>query len=220
MKKNIILIGSNSNFVKNVLNEPEFLTNYNKIYLLSHRSYNGKNNKYNIVENINPFYLVNILKEIFDTYSTKIKWDILVSNTPPQMSNFNDMIIKEWSFTTLKIMNYLSFSSNVNKVIFLGSCLSFVPLFNNCFYKSLKKIEFQMFHNLNFYNNNNNKICYCILPPLKPGVVGLGKFFSQDIKFWSKKIMNEFDETNKLILPSGLIGVILKTILITKLVKL
>ena len=218
MKKNLILIGSNSNFVQNILREPSYLTKYSKIYLISHRSYKGQDRTCEIFENINPFNLVDILKQIIDTCSATKKWDILVSNTPPQTSNFDDIVIREWSLTTLKIMNYLSASNCVNKVIFLGSCLSFVPLFNNCFYKSLKKIEFNMFYDLKYYNYS--RVGFCVLPPLRPGVVGMGKLFSQDIKFWSKKVMNEFDKSNKLILPSGVIGIVLKVILMTKLVKI
>lgn len=218
MNKNIIFIGSNSNFVQDILKNKYLLKKYSKIYLLSHRKYNYNRINKIIIENVNPFEIISVLKQIIQKSEKTVLWDILISNTPPQSLNFDDHIIREWSITSIKIMNFLSHLSNINRAIFLGSSLSFVPFLKNSKYKTIKKIEFEMFYYMGFYEEK--KIGFCILPPISPGVQGIGRFFSQEQTFWTNKIIKEFDRSNKIIMPSGIIGIILKLLLIIKLVKI
>ena len=131
MNKNIIFIGSNSNFVQNIIQNKYLLKNYNEIFLLSHRHYRGIETDYIVLDNLNTFEIFETIKKIVRKTKMGIFWDILISNTPPQCSNFNNHVIREWSITSIKLINFLSYSSNINRVILLGSSLSFVPFLRN-----------------------------------------------------------------------------------------
>ena len=217
MVKNIIFIGSNSSFVQDLLKLDKTQETYSKVYLISHRKYLGKKKDYVILDNIDPINIISILDPIL-TNTENILFDILVSNTPPKDCDFQNGTTKEWGLTSLKLLNYLNYSQKLNKSIFLGSSLALVPFIRKGIYKSIKKIEFLLFYELEFYQSS--KLGFCLLPPLTPGVNGLGKLFSQSRNVWSKKILNEFNSNNGLIIPNGLIGIIIKFILLTKFQKL
>ncbi len=212
--KNIIIIGSNSKFTKSFLNIKDIEKKYSKFFLISHRKYNGKISNFNIIQNVNPLYIIEIVENILNSTDNHEKFDVLVTNTPPKDANYSSDLVFEWALTSFKIMNLLSYSSKINLAIFLGSCLSFIPLFRNGIYKSIKKNEFVFYNELGFDMSKN--ISFCILPPLDPGTKGIGKLFSEPMSFWSKKILEEFNSCNKLILPTGILGLIIKIIIFLK----
>ena len=218
MSRVIIFIGSNSSLVQTIIKKKKNIYRYSKIYLLCHRKYKGKKENYIIIENISPIDIINCLKEIILSNSEKNLIDILVTNTPPQTSDFDDEKTKEWGLASLKLFNYFGFSKKINKAIFIGSSLSFVPFLRSGIYKSIKKIEFLIYYEL-YYNSTLN-LSFCLLPPLSPGINGFGKYFSQSKIYWAQKIMNEFNTETKFILPNGLVGLILKLIFFIKMIKI
>tara|TARA_B100000575_G_scaffold46581_1_gene33720 strand:+ start:5767 stop:6426 length:660 start_codon:yes stop_codon:yes gene_type:complete len=214
--KKIILLGGNSSLVQNLLLSEAIDQKYSEIIIISHRDYIGLSRKFSIIDNLEPICIIEEFKKIFES-SDDIVFDILVSNTPTKKIRLNSSTI-EWAISSLKLMNYFSKSDKVNKAIFLGSIISFVPLYRKGFYKSIKKIEFELFNNI--INNDLKKVSFCILPPLSPGVKGIGKLFSQPINVWSKIIFEGFDTNTRIIMPSSLIGIILRIIFFIKNIKI
>ena len=174
--------------------------------------------KSNIIQNINPVDIIEHVKKILNLSSTDFMFDVLISNTPPKTSDYTKESIKEWGLVSLKLINFLSFNKVINKTILLGSCLSFVPFLRSGIYKAIKKIEFNFFYELHYYKSS--KLAFCILPPLSPGVDGIGVYFAQSQEYWGKKIMNAFNFQTSIIIPNGLIGLILKLIFIMKFKKI
>ena len=58
---------------------------------------------------------------------------------------------------------------------------------------------------------NSDKIVICILPPLG-NVNGIGNFFSEPLEIWSTKIVKAFDNSNYILYPTGISGIITKII--------
>lgn len=214
MNKNIIIIGSNSKFAQKFLENNDLKKKYSKIFLISHRKYSGKTSNYNIIDNINPLHIIDIIEDILKSIKNNITFDVLITNTPPKEADYTSNLVTEWGIASFKIMHFLSYSPKINLAIFLGSCLSFIPIFRNGMYKLIKKNEFTFYSDLGF--KMSKKISFCILPPLYPGTNGIGRLLSQSMSYWTKRILKEFSSDAKLILPKGFIGIIVKIILIFK----
>ncbi len=216
--KKLILLGGNSSLVENILKYGSIRKDYSETILLCHRNFKGIKNDSTIIENINPINVLEIFTNIFDL-NPENKYDILVSNTPTKNLDIKNNLMLEWSLSSLKLMNFFGSSNNVNKAIFLGSVISFIPFYKNGAYKSIKKIEFILYSEL--IHKNNKKVIFCILPPLSPGIRGLGKLFAEPKSYWAKKLLSEFNtKENKIIMSSKLIGIILKIILALRKIKL
>lgn len=216
-KKKLILVGGNSSVVQTILSKKENYQNYSNVYLLCHRKYNGVKIKSELIENIDPLFIIKLFNDILSLETKEKIFDVLISNTPTKNLNLKNNTTLEWSLSSIKLMNYLFSSERVNRVIFLGSVISFVPFYKNGLYKSIKKIEFYCFYELGYFKSN--KMAFCILPPLRPGVNGLGMLFSQSKEKWAQRIIKEFYTNKSIIMPSKLIGIILKIILLTKNIK-
>lgn len=214
--KKMIIVGGNSSLVQELLLNNSIDNKYKEIILISHREYRGRSRNFSIIDNLNPLLIVEELIKIFES-SNDIVFDILVSTTPTKKVKLDSSTI-EWAICSLKLMNFFTKSNKVNKAIFLGSVISFVPLYRDGIYKSIKKVEFELFDSI--ISNDLNKVSFCILPPLSPGIKGIGKLFSQSKSVWSKIILEEFDSSNRIIMPSSLIGIILRIIFFTKKIKI
>tara|TARA_B100001057_G_scaffold283102_1_gene283489 strand:- start:15602 stop:16261 length:660 start_codon:yes stop_codon:yes gene_type:complete len=214
--KKMILIGGNSSLVQDLILNKSIDIKYSDIIIISHRKYKGEKRDFSIIDNIDPLYMIEEFIKIFES-SNDIVFDILVSNTPTQKIRLNSSTL-EWAISSLKLMNFFSNSDKVNKAIFLGSVISFVPFYRDGVYKSIKKVEFELFNKI--INNDIKKISFCILPPLSPGISGIGKLFSQSRSTWSRTILDGFDTNNRIIMPSSLIGIILRMIFFVKKIKI
>ena len=199
----LIVIGGNSNLVQRILEVNRL--KYKEIFIISHRKYYGaKKLNFSIFEDIKPLDFKKIITKIFNNNSNNLI-DILVSNTPSVGSNYGLIKTREWSLISINLMNYLNDFTNLHKIIFTFSSLALIPFINKSFYKNIKKIE--MTYYLNFLNSE--KIIICILPPLGK-INGIGNFFSEPINLWAKKIIKAFNNSNNILYPTGINGIIIK----------
>ena len=67
-----------------------------------------------------------------------------------------------------------------------------------------------MFRSLTF--NKKNKGLFAFLPPLDKQKGLLSKIFSEGKKEWSIKLVNEFQKENHFLFPSGIKGVLMKSL--------
>lgn len=206
MKKNIlVLIGGNSGLVQEILQMP--LSNYDEVIVICHRKYFGKN-RGRIIEHVNPFLFDETIIKVF--HNPNIMFDVIVSCTPPVTSDYSDPLVREWGFTGLKLMNSLHHYENVNRFIYTGSCLSLIPYYHSSFYKRIKNLELQMFKSLTFCKKN--KGLFAFLPPLDNQKGLLSKIFSEGKQEWSIKLVNELQKENRFLFPSGIKGVLMKSL--------
>lgn len=202
--KKLIVVGGNSNLTQSILKLNNL--NYKEIFILCHRKYNGiEKINFKIIENIKPDKIKKTIYKIFNNNSCLM--DIIVANTPSKNSDYKLIKTREWSLVSINLMSYISKFKNLNKIIFTFSSLALIPFINKSAYKNIKNIE------INYYLNfrNNDKIIVSILPPLNKGD-GIGKFFSEPLEIWSTKIVKAFDNSNYILYPTGINGIITKII--------
>ena len=111
----------------------------------------------------------NIAKKVIEDLITENNenFHVIISNTPPQSSDFSNEKTMEWALCSIKIMNTLTHDKRINKVIYAGSCLSLLPLYHSSTYKSIKILELKSFIDLKFSNFKKNS--FVILPPMGKG---------------------------------------------------
>jgi hypothetical protein len=206
----LIIIGGNSRLVSSLL-ELNLEKKYKKIIIISHRKFQG-NTKHTIVDELDPKELDKTITKICS--SNLFNYNIIISNTPPIESDFTNETTREWSMTTLKIINMISFKENINKVIFVGSCLPLLPIYHNSIYKRLKDIEMRCYFELDYHKFKKNS--YIILPPLKSKNYFAKTFFLDTYQKWSLIILKELKSKNSIVYPSGLIGIITKTLFLIR----
>ena len=188
-KKKLIIFGGNSTLVQ------EFLTlsliKYEEITILSHRKYFGREG-FNVIDEIDPF----------------------LSNTPPIQAEYKNPLIMEWGLTSTKLMNFFCCHENINKVIIVGSCISLIPFYNNSIYKNLKIIEAKLFLSFNYMDYK--KSTFIFLPPINKNNNFLVKIFSDNQKKWVKIILDETNQNNRFLFPTGFLGLIMKFLFLIK----
>ena len=204
-KKELIIIGGNSILISKFL-ELNLNKFYRKITIISHRKYQGEIKRYNIVDCLEPQLLEKTLKAICS--NNLFNYDLIVSNTPSIKSNFTKEKTREWSMTTLKVINMLSFNINIKKVIYTGSCLPLLPTYHESIYKRLKDLEMRCYINLKYHEFKKNS--YIILPPLKLKKNNHINVFFETYEKWSLIIFKELNLNNSILYPSGFIGFITK----------
>ena len=212
--KQIILIGGNSAIIQDILEDSKFFENYDEVFILCHRSYSGINKNYKVIENINPSLISKTIEGIIRSKSIRSKCDIICASTPTKNSYYKDFKEIEWGIVSIKIMCLLSSSKEVRRIIILGSSLALVPLLRSGIYKSIKILELYCYDSLSL--NRSDKVCLFILPPIGKNITGIGKFFSQSRLVWVKKIQSEIKTNNKLIVPFGINGILVKILLFFK----
>ncbi len=209
--KCIVFVGANSRIVQTILSTQQ-IAKYRAVYLISHRPYHGIDRGcYNVIDGVAPLHIISVIEKIFNNESSGTKFDLLLGNTPPQNADYLNPTTMEWALVSIKIMNFLASSPKVNKTIFLGSCLALIPLFRSSTYKSIKYLEYATYRLL--YRHNKNNIKFCLLPPLTPGVSGLGKYFAEPTSRWAYKLISHFESQPTLILPDGVVGGILRLLI-------
>lgn len=209
-KKILIILGGNSKLIKKLL-EYDLSQIYKKIILISHRKYNGKLD-FDIIEFFNPILLEKKLESIIS--NNKFEYDLIISNTPPQNSDFKNSIILEWSMATLKIMKNHSLNKKFRKLIYTGSCLPLLPFYHGGFYKKLKNYEMNSFIKLNLKIKKNQT--YLILPPLKFKSDRRINLIFDNYEKWALILKKELGFNNSVVYPTGIVGIITKILFLMK----
>ena len=210
----LIIVGGNSQLISNFL-KLDLEIFYKEVFIISHRKLRSKSH-HNIIENLNPN---KILQTIIRICSDNLfSYDIIFSNTPPLDSDFNNEKTREWSMTILKMINTISFNKNINKAIYVGSCLPLLPLYHDSIYKRIKDLEMRCYFDLNYQDFSKNS--YFILPPLKSQNKVITNLISENYQKWSLEIYKELKLKNSIVFPSGLIGLITKILFIIRFKKL
>jgi hypothetical protein len=181
----------------------DFIFSYEKVSLISHR-HNKLKTHFEIIDSVDP---KNILKVIEDLLTEKNETvDIIISNTPPQSSDFSNEKTMEWAMTAIKIMNTLSFDKRIKKIIYAGSCLSLLPLYHSSVYKNIKYLELKCFLDLKF--NNFKKNSFVILPPMEKGKEKHLKLnlLKDTYTNGAKLIIKAINKDKQIIFPFGFVG--------------
>jgi len=203
-QKALIIVGGNSKLVSKFL-EINLYKLYQKIIVISHRKYNGDNN-YEIIDFLDPKLLQQTLEKIIT--NDNFYFDLIISNTPTENVDFQNKDILEWSLVPIKVMNMNFVNKFVKKLIFTGSCLPLLPLYNERFYKKLKNNEMKSFVKTCLKLNQN--ATYFILPPLKfENVKKLNPIYDNYEK-WAFKLKEELSLNNSIVYPNGIVGLITK----------
>ena len=213
-KKALIILGGNSRLISKFL-EINLFELYKNITVISHRKYIGNSN-FEIIASLNPKLLEKTLDDIVS--KKQFEFDLIVSNTPPQNSNFKDPNILEWSMATLKIMQMKSLCKKFRKLIYTGSCLPLLPFYHENFYKKLKNLEMKTFIKLDLQLNKNQT--YIILPPLKFKNDNNINFIFDNYEKWALKLKEELSYNNSIVYPRGIVGIITKILFFIKFRKL
>ena len=213
-EKALIILGGNSKLISKLL-EYNLFKLYKKIILISHRKYNGKLN-FEIIEFLDPKLLEKTLENIIS--SDQFEFDLIISNTPPQNSNFQNSNTLEWSMATLKIMKMNTLTKKFRRLIYTGSCLPLLPFYHESFYKTLKNNEMKSFIKLNLRLNKNQT--YIILPPLKfKSDKRINPIFDNYEK-WALILKEELNYNNSIVYPRGIVGIITKILFFIKFRKI
>jgi len=201
--KNLIIIGGNSELIKEII-KMDFIYSYENVFLISHRS-NKTKTKFQIIDSVEPKNILKVIESIF--YENNKDFHIIISNTPPQSSDFSNEKTMEWAMTSVRIMNTLSFNKKIEKVIYAGSCLSLLPFYHNSVYKNIKCLELRSYIDLRFSKFKKNS--FVILPPMESGNEKQLKLnlvkdsYSTGAKLMIKAIVQD----KQIIFPSGVVGI-------------
>lgn len=209
-EKTLIILGGNSKLVTKLL-EHNLFNLYKKIIIISHRKYNGKLD-FDIIEFLDPKLLEKTLENIIS--SEQFEFDLIISNTPPQNSDFKNSNILEWSMATLKIMKKNSLNKKFRKLIYTGSCLPLLPFYHDGFYKKLKNNEMTTFIKLDLKLNKNQT--YIILPPLKFKSDKKINLIFDNYEKWALILKEELGFNNSIVFPRGIVGIITKILFFIK----
>ena len=158
-----------------------------------------------------------LLKKTLENIVSKelFEFDLVISNTPPQNSDFKDSNILEWSMATLKIMRMKSLCKKFRKLIYTGSCLPLLPFYHENFYKRLKNLEMKTFIKLDLQLNKNQT--YIILPPLKFKSDNRISLIFDNYEKWASRLREELSYNNSIVYPRGIVGIITKILFLLSL---
>ncbi len=215
-KKIIFLIGANSNFIQELINEYDLTTFYDKIIYVSHRPYNFtlSNKKESFV---NFSSREDMYKELSSMTYAKNSIDILFSNTPTNLKEMNDRTL-EWAKYPRVFMQDICKLNNINRCIYLGSTLALVPIIKDSLYKRLKRREFSEY--IKFRDTFKGNVCYILLPPIDDNLTGIGYLFKEQKIYWINEVMKSLNTKDKIIIPRGLNGILTRILLSFKRIKL
>ena len=214
--KIIFLIGANSNFIQEFINEYDLSTLYDKIVYVSHRPYNYSlsNKKESFINFLSREDIYNELSSL--TY-TNNSIDILFSNTPTNLIEMNDKTL-EWAQYPKVFMKDIINLKNINRCIYLGSTLALVPIIKDSLYKRIKRSEFKEYIKLR--GSFRNKVCYFLLPPIDDNLTGIGYLFKEKKIYWINEVMKSLNTKDKIIIPRGMNGILTRILLLFKKINL
>lgn len=198
--KNLIIIGGNSQLIKEFINM-DFIFSYEKVFLISHRNNKLKTN-FQIIDSVDPKNTLKVIEGLITENNEN--FHIIISNTPPQSSDFSNEKTMEWALCSIKIMNTLTHDKRINKVIYAGSCLSLLPLYHSSTYKSIKILELKSFIDLKFSNFKKNS--FVILPPMGKGKEKKFNLLEDSYCNGAKLIIKAITKDKQIIFPFGVVG--------------
>ena len=191
-KKIIILLGGRSNLAKGLIKKNKETKHFSKIILFSQTNNNAQHSEafVQIEKALCVVSLFTKLQEVFDSFSDAEKY-VVFAGTPSDRSLYRDEDVLMRALNSV-VVGVIALSVREGARFFIvGSSLIFVPFLYSSSYKTLKRLEYDLFQALRLVVNN---IHYIVCHPIRPVRSSIGGYISISI---SELLAILFSSSNK-----------------------